>query len=158
MKKIIIIAVAVLLLAVAAGGAAYFLLGDDSQTQAGEAAGTDQAGEVQAQIPDKPPIYYGLDPDFIVAFQNPQKVRFLKASIEVMVYDQDVIDDLKLHMPAVRDAVLLLFSMQQEEDLMSIEGKEAFRARILEKIRATLERLTGSPGVEAIYFSNFVMQ
>ena len=109
-------------------------------------------------VPGKPPMYFGLDPDFVVAFQNPKTVRFLKASIEVVVYDQDVIDDLKLHMPAVRDAVLLLFSMQQEEDLMSIEGKEAFRAQILEKIRSTLERLTGSPGVEAVYFSNFVMQ
>lgn len=158
MKKIIIIAVAVLLLAVVAGGAAYFMLGKDPDAQAGAVAGVDQAGEVPAMVPGKPPIYFGLDPDFVVAFQNPKTVRFLKASIEVVVYDQDVIDDLKLHMPAVRDAVLLLFSMQKEEDLMSIEGKEAFRAQILEKIRSTLERLTGSPGVEAVYFSNFVMQ
>ena len=158
MKKIIIIAIAVLSLLAAAGGAAYFLLGSDPQTEAGGPGATDGAGGAQVAISDKPPIYYGLDPDFVIAFQNPKKVRFLKASLEVMVYDQDVIDDLKLHMPAVRDAVLLLFSMQQEEDLMSLEGKEAFRAQILEKIRSTLERLTGNPGVEAVYFSNLVMQ
>jgi flagellar FliL protein len=75
-----------------------------------------------------------------------------------MVYDPDVIDDIKLHMPVIRDAILLLFSAQDEDSLMSIEGKEAFRAQILEKIRSTLERLTGNPGVEAVYFSNFVMQ
>ena len=61
-------------------------------------------------------------------------------------------------MPAIRDAILLLFSTQEEDDLMSIEGKEAFRAQILEKIRSTLEHLTGAPGVEAVYFSNFIMQ
>jgi flagellar FliL protein len=158
MKKIIIIAVAVLVLALVAGGAAYFILGSKPASKEGEPASTDEAGEAQVAIPDKPPIYYGLDPDFVVAFQDPKKVRFLKASIEVVVYDQDVIDDLKLHMPAVRDAVLLLFSMQDEDDLMSVEGKEAFRAQILERIRSTLERLTGHPGVEAVYFSNFVMQ
>ncbi len=158
MKKIIIIAVAVLVLAAVVGGAAYFMLGSDSQTQGGEPAVMDASGQAQAVKPDKPPIYLGLDPDFIVAFQDPKKVRFLKASLEVMVYDQDVIEDLKLHMPAVRDAVLLLFSAQKEEDLISLEGKEAFRAQILEKIRSTLERLTGSPGVEAVYFSNLVMQ
>lgn len=155
MKKIIIIAGAVLLLCGVAGGAAYFLLGDDADTVAGEPASTDAE---QAALPDSPPIYHGLDPDFVIAFQDPKKVRFLKASLEVMVYDEDVIEDLKLHMPAVRDAVLLLFSTQEEENLMSIEGKEAFRAQILEKIRSTLEQLTGRPGVEAVYFSNFVMQ
>ncbi len=156
MKKIIIIAAAVLLLGLAAGGAAYFMIGSDPVDIASE-PGTAN-GATKVALPDKPPIYQGLDPDFIVAFQNPKKVRFLKASIEVMVYDHDVIDDLKLHMPAVRDAVLMLFSNQEEEDLMTVEGKEAFRAQILETIRSTLQRLTGNPGVEAVYFSNFVMQ
>jgi len=156
MKKIIIIAVAVLLLGLAAGGAAYFMTGSDPVAIEGGPDAMNKASNVA--VSDKTPIYQGLDPDFIVAFQNPKKVRFLKASLEVMVYDEDVIDDLKLHMPAVRDAVLLLFSDQKEEDLMSVEGKEAFRAQILERIRSTLERLTGKPGVEAVYFSNFVMQ
>lgn len=158
MKKIIIIAAAVLLLGGVAGGAAYFMLGGKGESKAGEPPNADGSAQDPVAATDKTPIYHGLDPDFVIAFQDPKKVRFLKASIEVMVYDQDVIDDLKLHMPAVRDAVLLLFSTQKEENLMSVEGKEAFRAQILEKIRSTLERLTGRPGVEAIYFSNFVMQ
>ncbi|MEZ5542626.1 MAG: flagellar basal body-associated FliL family protein [Pseudomonadota bacterium] len=158
MKKIIIIAVAVLLLGIAAGGAAYFMLGGKADTKAG--APPDAEGEAGEEVAmsGKTPIYHGLDPDFVIAFQNPKKVRFLKASLEVVVYDQDVIDDLKLHMPAVRDAVLLLFSTQEEDNLLTVEGKEAFRAQILEKIRSTMERLTGRPGVEAVYFSNFVMQ
>lgn len=158
MKKIVIIAVAVLLLGGVAGGAAFFLLGSKSDTKAGEPPTGEDSGEAQAAVFDKKPIYHGLDPDFVVAFQNPKTVRFLKASIEVMVYEQEVIDDLKLHMPAVRDAVLLLFSTQEEENLITVEGKEAFRAQILEKIRSTLDKLTGRPGVEAVYFSNFVMQ
>lgn len=157
MKKIvIIIAVAVVLLGGIAGGAAFFLMGGNSDTKAGEPPTGE--GEAQSVPSGRKPIYHGLDPDFIIAFQNPKNVRFLKASIEVMVYEEDVIDDLKLHMPAVRDAVLLLFSTQQEENLMTVEGKEAFRAQILERIRSTLDRLTGRPGVEAVYFSNFVMQ
>lgn len=154
MKKIVIIAAAVLVLGLIAGGGTYFMLGGESA----EPAATDDANAAAAAIPDRTPIYFGLDPDFVVAFQNPKKVRFLKASLEVAVYDEDVIDDLKLHMPAIRDAILLLFSTQEEDDLMSIAGKEAFRAQILEKIRSTLEHLTGEPGVEAVYFSNFIMQ
>jgi len=158
MKKIIIIAVAVLVLGLVAGGGVYFMLAGESADLTDESATAGGANAAAVVVPDKPPIYFGLDPDFVVAFQNPKKVRFLKASLEVAVYDEDVIDDLKLHMPAIRDAVLLLFSTQDEDDLMSLEGKEAFRAQLLDRIRSTMERLTGKPGVEAVYFSNFVMQ
>jgi flagellar FliL protein len=61
-------------------------------------------------------------------------------------------------MPAVRDAIIMLFSSKTEDDLLPQEGKEKLRADILKTIRDTLEELTGTPGVEAVYFSNFVMQ
>lgn len=158
MKKIIIIGVSVVLLLAIAGGAAFFFLGgsQEEETLEGEAATGDANNEASVEL--DPPIYHGLDPDFVVAFQNPKTVRFVKASLEVMVRDDDVIDALKLHMPAIRDAVIMLFSAQTEEDLATAEGKEKFRAQILQRIRDTLEELTGSPGVEAVYFSNFVMQ
>jgi flagellar protein FliL len=159
MKKIIIIAVAVVLVLAAGGGAAFFLLKKD--TPPGEAASTG-AGEAEAAATPaelgKDAIYHGLDPDFVVAFRDPKNVRFIKASIEVMTYDSSVIDDLKLHMPAVRDGVLTVFGNQTEEKLSSPEGKEAFRAEILASVRDTLQRLTGRPGVEAVYFTNYVMQ
>ena len=159
MNKIVIIGVAAVLLLALAGGAAFFFLGgsSDQAMVEGEAAtgeGTGEASEVELD----PPIYHGLDPDFVIAFQNPKTVRFVKASLEVMVRDDDVIDALKLHMPAVRDAIIMLFSSKTEDDLLPPEGKERLRAEILKTIRDTLEGLTGSPGVEAVYFSNFVMQ
>ena len=59
---------------------------------------------------------------------------------------------------AIRDGIIMLFSTKTEDDLLLAEGKEKFRAEILKEIRDTLEELTGTPGVEAVYFSNFVMQ
>ena len=158
MKKMIIIGVAVVLLLAIAGGAAFFFMGglSDEATMDGETA-SGEASEPVAEELD-PPMYHGLNPDFVVAFQNPKTVRFLKASVDVMVRDEDVIDALKLHMPAIRDAVIMLFSTQTEDNLITSEGREEFRALILKKIRDTLEELTGNPGVEAVYFSNFVMQ
>ena len=157
MNKFIIIGVAVVLLA-AGGGAAWYFLGGSSEPQTldAEAATGEGTGQVAADL--DPPIYHGLDPDFVIAFQNPKTVRFVKASIEVMVRDDDVIEDLKLHMPAVRDGIIMLFSQKTEDDLLTMEGKEAFRTEVLQQIRKTLEELTGQPGVEAVYFSNFVMQ
>ena len=158
MNKFIIIGVAVVVLLAAGGGGAWFFLGgsSDPAVMEGEAATGEGTGQVTADL--DPPIYHGLDPDFVIAFQNPKTVRFVKASIEVMVRDDDVIEDLKLHMPAVRDGIIMLFSQKSEDDLLTMEGKEAFRTEILQQIRKTLEELTGKPGVEAVYFSNFVMQ
>jgi flagellar FliL protein len=158
MKKIIIIGVAVVVLLAVAGGAAFFFLGGSSDEAVLDAEiATGEANEQAAEDLD-PPIYHGLDPDFVIAFQNPKTVRFVKASIEVMVRDEDIIDALKLHMPAIRDGIIMLFSKQTEDDLATPEGKEKFRALILKEIRDTLEELTGNPGVEAVYFSNLVMQ
>lgn len=157
MNKMIIIGVAVVVLLAVGGGAAFFLLGSkDEPVAEGEAATGEAAAAVEME--KDPPIYHGLDPDFVYAFQNPKTVRFVKASIEVMVRDEDVIESIKLHMPAIRDGIILLFNEQTEDELLTVEGKEKFRAQILEKIRMTLEQLTGKPGVEAVYFSNFVMQ
>jgi flagellar FliL protein len=61
-------------------------------------------------------------------------------------------------MPAIRDRVVMLFSRQQSEKLESPEGKEQLRAEILAGVQGILEEHTGSPGVEAVYFTSFVMQ
>jgi flagellar FliL protein len=61
-------------------------------------------------------------------------------------------------MPVIRDSVLMLFSMQNEDELASREGKEQFRAEILAEVQKVIEEHTGNPGVEAVYFTNLVMQ
>ncbi|MGB5261466.1 MAG: flagellar basal body-associated FliL family protein [Gammaproteobacteria bacterium] len=159
MNKLVIIGVAAVVVLALAGGAAFYFIGGsaDEGMLEGEAVTGEGSGTTEVANLD-PPIYHGLDPDFVIAFQNPKNVRFVKASIEVMVRDEDVIEALKLHMPAVRDAIIMLFSAKTEDELMLPADKEKFRAEILQTIRNTLEQLTGSPGVEAVYFSNFVMQ
>ena len=138
-------------------GAALFLLGGEEEV-AMNAEGGDVASEAVDTSSKEPPIYVGLDPDFVVAFQNPKHARFIKASLEVMTRDKDVEDAIKLHMPVIRDSVLMLFSMQNEDELTSREGKEQFRAEILAEVQKVIEEHTGNPGVEAVYFTNLVMQ
>ncbi|MFX7934405.1 flagellar basal body-associated FliL family protein, partial [Acinetobacter baumannii] len=47
---------------------------------------------------------------------------------------------------------------QHAKDLNTREAKENLQKQALEQVRAAMREETGSPSVEAIYFSGFVMQ
>lgn len=152
MKKIILIAVGVLLLAGIGVGAMLFLKEDP----AAENEAAEESAEKLLNAAD--PVYQGLDPDFVVAFQNPKTVRFVKLSIEVMARDDDVVESVRLHMPAIRDRVIILLSSKDEDSLLGTGGKEQLRKEVLAAVQDVLKENTGEPGIEAVYFTNFVMQ
>ena len=52
----------------------------------------------------------------------------------------------------------LFRSSQTYDSVSTLEGKEALREEALSVIQEILEEETGDPGVEAVYFTSFVMQ
>jgi flagellar FliL protein len=159
MKKILIIVAVVVLLA-GGGVTAYFLLG--AKEEAPAAAGAEGAeGEAAAAAepaePEADPIYLGLDPNFVVNFEHKGQIRYLQLSLQIMAYDQAVIDKVQANMPAVRNKLILLFTGQDYEALQTLEGKEALRAEVLTAINESV-RLTGSNSVAEVFFTGFVMQ
>ncbi len=62
------------------------------------------------------------------------------------------------HMPAIRDSIIMMLSDLDESDLFLTEGKQQLRINILAAVQRVLEQNAGKPGVEAVYFTNFVMQ
>ncbi len=156
MGKIIIILVTVLVL-VGGGVGAYFYFGkthkEDVTTAAGKGAGDKGANSVKAA-----PVYYAFDPAFVVNFQDSSAVRFLQVTIEVMSRDPLAIEAVKTHMPVIRNSLVLLLSSQTPENIMTREGKEKIRSDALKEIQKVMTEQTGSPSIEAVYFTGFVMQ
>jgi flagellar FliL protein len=105
-----------------------------------------------------PALYIPLDPAFVVNFKGQDKARFLQITVEVMTRDPLVPELVKLHMPAIRNNLMLLFSDQSYDNISTLDGKEMLREEALEVVQVTLEEETGDPGVEAVYFTSFVMQ
>ncbi|MFT4823230.1 MAG: flagellar FliL protein [Halioglobus sp.] len=153
MKKIIIIVVALVVLG-GGGAAAYFMLQEERP-----AVGADGEPVVEpvAEEEEKDAIYLSLDPAFVVNFERDGSIRYLQMSLQVMSYDQEVVDKVSANMPAVRNNLIMLFSAADYDSLASVEGKEALREQVLVSINE-LVRLKGDTKVDDVFFTGFVMQ
>ena len=141
-----------LLLVVLGGGGAggWYLLAGSGETE-GEA-------EVATEDAHGDPIYFTLAENLVVNFRSPGGTRFLQVGIDLMTYDEDGRHALEQHAPVLKSELILLLSDQTQETLLSREGKETLREEALTEVRGTMRKLHGSPVVESLYFTSFVMQ
>lgn len=150
MKKGIIIGVVVALL-VGGGVAAFFLLQDDAPDPA-------VAGEEGVVVePEREPLYRPLSPAFIVNFRVRGAIHYLQLSMQVMAYEQDVIDTVETNDPAIRNQLIMLFSGQDYDALATLEGKEQLRQDVLVAINEVI-KMDADNGVQDVFFTAFVMQ
>ena len=140
----------VALLAVS-GVCAYALVqlrGHDKAAEAGEAA------PATAQ----PEFFLPLDPAFVVNFSDDDSMRYLQVGVTLMSHDQAALDTAKSVDPVVRNALVLLFSRRSYTILSDPAGKQKLQAEALEAVRKIVASRTGKPGIDALYFTSFVMQ
>ncbi len=96
----------------------------------------DAAKEAKAETA-KPPQFLPLDP-FTVNLKLEDNPQFMQVGLTLKVADAAVIEAVKLHMPEVRDSVLLLLSSQKASVLLTLEGKRKLAADIVTSINAIL--------------------
>lgn len=173
-KDIVIFALsAFLVIGLSVGGTAFYL-GTNAQMAATATASVDgEAMDAEKKkgkkkkkkkkktqdkkMPDTV-VYEALDPAFVVNFEENDELHFLQLTVEVMAYENSVIENVKKHRPAIRDSLVILLSKQSYRALTTEKGKEKLRADALATVRNVLKRFTGTTGIEAIYFTSFVMQ
>lgn len=141
---------ALALVAASIGGTALLLGGDKSAPAAAEAAAPAKT--------EMPASYQALEPPFVVNFEDQGAIRFLQVTVEVMTRDPKVKDAITLHMPAIRDQLIVLFSSSDYPTLSSREGKEELRQQALATLKRILDQNGAPDAVEGLYFTNFVMQ
>ncbi|NOX76113.1 MAG: hypothetical protein GXP17_05760 [Gammaproteobacteria bacterium] len=137
------------------GGAAAEHSAADSEDDGADA---EDEGDGEQDAESQPAIYLPLDPAFVVNFASQGKARFLQITVEVMTRDAAVPESVELHAPVIRNNLMLLFSSQTYDSVSTLEGKETLREEALEVVQQILEEETGDPGIEAVYFTSFVMQ
>lgn len=155
-KKWLIPVVGGVLLAAAIGaGIAWFL---SSRAETPE-AGAEVPDEASAPASNKEPaLYVALEPAFVVNLSDPGGDRYLQVEVQLMTREKDLEKALTLHMPVIRNRLLMLFSQQTVDGVRTREAKEALQDAALKEVQAVLTEATGSAGVEALYFTSFVTQ
>lgn len=142
---LVVLGVFVLGVALAAG-ASYVLFG-----------GAERLAD-RGSAPLPPPVYLAIEPALVVNFQGEGRVRYVQVGVVVSSREQRAIDAIERHMPVIRNNLIMLLSDKTYEELNSSEGKEQARREVLETIQQVLLDRTGEAGVEAVYFTSFVMQ
>lgn len=107
---------------------------------------------------DLPATYTPLEPPFVVNFEDQGAIRFLQLSIEISTHDPKVVEAVKLHMPAIRDRLIVLFSSSDYPTLSSKDGKEALRQQAKTTLQEILKAQKAPDAIDGLYFTNFVMQ
>ena len=151
--KLILLIVGVFLVAVGGTVGGLFAMGLLPPERAAESGEEVAEPEVREDA-----VYVALDPAFTVNFGAETEVRYLQLTLQAMTRDPAVEAEIKRHMPVIRNDLMLLFASQDAARLRTREGKVELQAETLAGIQAILERETGSPGVDAVYFTSFVMQ
>ena len=155
--KIIIMAVgAIALLAVGifAGPVVQDMLAGSDEPAVAEAA----EAEPPAVAKGKDAIYQGVHPPLLINFMDDRgKSRFLQISLELMTHDAAV-EAIKAHTPVIRNNLILLYGDVDYDEISTRDGKAEMLEMALAEVNGILIEQTGKAGIEAVYFTNLVVQ
>lgn len=84
--------------------------------------------------------------------------KYIRCDIQLMTEDPSNVEEIKLHSPALRHAILMLIAGQDGKQLMTHEGKESLRKAALDAAKSTLKDLTGKERVADLYFTAYYVQ
>lgn len=185
-KKLFMFIGLVVLLVLISVGATFFIvskmMGSKHSSDSDETSA--ESSEPTEDVTVAPAIYYSLK-TFTVNYDVNGRQRFLQAELTLMYRDEAVMKTLELHMPAVRNGLVMLLSRQVFEELQTAEGKEKLRAAALQTVQDTIAKEESAvadkdkkkdnekddkkdkektkdkklrPNIEQVLFTQFVMQ
>ena len=111
------------------------------------------AGETEAGIE-----YLQMKPKFIVNLAD-QPRKYLRINVDLMVEGKRSIMKVRKHFPALRHALIILFSEKAEADVQTQEQREKLREDALYAVKRTLDKYArNSDGVRDLFFTEFLVQ
>ena len=151
-KKGKLIVIILIVLIALGGGAAWWFMKGKKPSAPGPAA-------EKHEDPGKPPIFARLETFTVNLQRGDGDDHYLQVEIQLKVAEEKVNETLKVRMPEIRNALLLLLSSKTQEDLVTVEGKQKLAGEIVTQVNRIIGgKEGGKDGVLGVYFTSFVIQ
>ena len=114
------------------------------------------AAEAKEEVKEEKPAVGALLPfdPFIANLADEDGKRYLKATLQVEFFAQQVPPDFAARMPQMRDLLLTLFTNKVFSEIRTPQGKALLRDEIINRMNRTLNKDV----VKAVYFTEFIVQ
>jgi len=150
LKLIIAIVVAVLLAIGLSVGATWYFM-HSAASKPAVVAETVPAGK-------QPAVFEPMAPAFVANFNQNGRQRYMQVSITMQGRNQADLDALKVHMPVIRNNLVMLFSGQDFATLATPVGQEMLRQKATASVQEVAQKELGKVVIEQLLFTNFVLQ
>ena len=152
LKLIIIIVVGALLaIGLSVGATWYFMHSAQSKPAPAPAEASSNSKQ--------PAIFEPMAPAFVTNFKDASgRQRYMQVSITLLARNQADLDALKVHMPVIRNNLVMLFSGQTYETLATPVGQELLRQKATASVQEVAQKEVGKVVVEQLLFTNYVLQ
>lgn len=144
-KKLFVVIGAALFLLGGAGAGAWYFMGHQAGPQEAEAK------------PPQAPVFVRIDA-FTVNLLPADEERYLQIEIVLRVADDEQAEIFKLHMPEVRNRLLLLLSSKQASELVSPEGKDKLMNDIVASMKKPFATESKPQEINGVFFNSFIIQ
>jgi len=102
-------------------------------------------------------IYVAIEPALVTNYGGPGRLRYMSVDVSLRVSGIKGEENVKHHMPYIKDAILNLFATQTNATLDTAEGKEALRKETFEAVKSILLEEQEESLLEDILFTSFVV-
>jgi len=113
------------------------------------------AADEEALLPKS--IYVAIEPALVTNYGGPGRLRYMSVDVSLRVSGVEGEENVKHHMPYIKDAILNLFATQTNETLDTADGKEALRKESFSAVNAILLEEQKESLLEDILFTSFVV-
>jgi len=142
-------------LAGAGGGGWYFLHNQEPATP--PKAGSAKAAAAKP-VSTKPPVFVALEPFTVNLQREDAAAQYLQVGLSLKLADEMLVDKIKLHMPEIRNRVLLLLSSKRASEIATSEGKKTLSEELQREVSQPLAGSVPTKALDSVLFTSFVIQ
>lgn len=142
MKKFALIVVPIISILVLAGAALFVYT---------QVIAKDDPGANQQKVVHVGKLYESEELEFTVNVYGSTK-RFIKAKFAFEVSNEKAIDELNEILPVIKDQIISVLSMQELEELSTMEGKEDIKTSVSDAVNLYLKK----GQITKVYFTDLI--